>query len=459
MKKALNFVVSTVVSIMLVVPAGFGFAQTSDLGAESTGLLPSNPFYFLKEWGRGVRKFMTFSPLRKLELELNIVSEKAAEFKKLEEITPENAVALSKAADNYENAIEQFKLRLDLLSETSNNSNVDRFLTQLLERSLRHNELLNDLQEKFFTEEDLRENIEETKDKLAETIATALEKDTPERLKARFAGILSGSGFNELRVAEFVDRLEERSSGLNKDALRSIKGDLLIKLSGKLQGLNLVPGGNVSLSDVLQSSGDHLLRVRLLDEVRENVLSPELKSELNIIRQDILEQAQEASGISESEAEASIENAEQHLKELEEKISQITLVRATIKELLSRAKFNLEQAKELFEEKNYAGALGQATASSAAAKNALLQLAPSELDNRQILESLKSQYDSLASRVKGGDFITDASPKLFNLLAEVEKKLIELEKLIATNASTEVVALSIRNVKLILATIEQLISQ
>lgn len=458
MKKALNFVVSTIVSIMLVVPAGFGFAQTSDLGAESTGLLPSNPFYFLKEWGRGVRKFMTFNPLRKLELELNIVSEKAAEFKKLEEITPENAVALSKAADNYENAIEQFKLRLDLLSETSNNPNVDRFLTQLLERSLRHNELLNDLQEKFSTEEDLRENIEETKDKLAETIATALEKDTPERLKARFAGILSGSGFNELRVAEFVDRLEARSSGLNKDALRSIKGDLLIKLSGKLQGLNLVPGGDVSLSDVLQSSADHLLRVRLLDEVRENVLSSELKSELNIIRQDILEHAQEASGISESEAGASIKNAEQDVKELEEKISQMSSVRAAIKELLSRAKFNLEQAKELFEEKNYSGTLGQATASSAAAKNALLQLSPSESDNKQVLESLKSQYDVLASRVKGGDFNT-ASPKLFDLLGEAEKKLIELEKLIAINAVTEVVSLSIRNVKLILATIEQLISQ
>ncbi|MDP2650634.1 MAG: DUF5667 domain-containing protein, partial [bacterium] len=53
----------------------------SDLGVEKTGILPTNPFYFIKEWGRGAQLLFASDPVRKTELELRFVNEKAAELK------------------------------------------------------------------------------------------------------------------------------------------------------------------------------------------------------------------------------------------------------------------------------------------------------------------------------------------------------------------------------------------
>ncbi|MCH8244478.1 hypothetical protein IIB97_01160, partial [Patescibacteria group bacterium] len=40
----------------------------ADLEIEDPGLLPTSPFYFFKEWGRGVQSFFTFNSVAKVEL-------------------------------------------------------------------------------------------------------------------------------------------------------------------------------------------------------------------------------------------------------------------------------------------------------------------------------------------------------------------------------------------------------
>ena len=49
-----------------------------DLGVVRTGLLPTNPFYFVKEWERKVRLFVAVNPIKRAELELKFTNEKAA---------------------------------------------------------------------------------------------------------------------------------------------------------------------------------------------------------------------------------------------------------------------------------------------------------------------------------------------------------------------------------------------
>ena len=51
----------------------------ADLGIADPGLLPTSPFYFLKEWRRGVQRIFTFNAVNKAELELKFANEKAAE--------------------------------------------------------------------------------------------------------------------------------------------------------------------------------------------------------------------------------------------------------------------------------------------------------------------------------------------------------------------------------------------
>ena len=111
-------------------------AQTVDLGVENVGLLPSNPFYFLKEWGRGVRKFFIANAVRKAELELEIVNEKAAELEKLAAIAPNNKTGIAGALNNYSIAAANLTARLDSFTETTPHPNAARLVNAVLRRAV-----------------------------------------------------------------------------------------------------------------------------------------------------------------------------------------------------------------------------------------------------------------------------------------------------------------------------------
>src|SRR3989338_8089982 len=85
---------------------------TADLGVENPGLLPTNPFYFFKEWGRGIKMFFTFNCVSKAEYELKIANHKAAELKKVQEAKPDDTEALEEAFDNYSENVKKLKNRL-----------------------------------------------------------------------------------------------------------------------------------------------------------------------------------------------------------------------------------------------------------------------------------------------------------------------------------------------------------
>ena len=146
------------------------------LGVENTGILPSSPFYFVKELGRRIKKTFTFNPVKKAELELQYTNERAAEIKKMEEITPSNIEAITKATANYEKNVEQLKNRLEQLKETSDNLNVDKLLNNLVDRSLQHQQLFKDLIAKFEDKTELKERLKVSQEKMDEIITSVPQK-------------------------------------------------------------------------------------------------------------------------------------------------------------------------------------------------------------------------------------------------------------------------------------------
>lgn len=158
--------------------------QSVDLGVENPGILPTSPFYFFKEWKRGVNKFFTFNPVKKAELELDEINQRAAEIKKMEEIAPQNIEAINKASSNYQKNAEQLKNRLEDLKETSQNPNVDKLLDKLIDRSLKHQELFDGLEKKFEARQEiseqekteLKENFEANRERINEALLKIPEK-------------------------------------------------------------------------------------------------------------------------------------------------------------------------------------------------------------------------------------------------------------------------------------------
>ena len=110
------------ISVISVFFAGAAFAQENaaqivknqevtlkDLGVSDPGILPGNPFYFLKEWTRGVKQTFTFDSIKKSEVQLQIVNEQAAEIKKLKDLLPSSAKTLTKALDSYEKSLDDLR--------------------------------------------------------------------------------------------------------------------------------------------------------------------------------------------------------------------------------------------------------------------------------------------------------------------------------------------------------------
>ncbi len=176
-----------------------------DLGVLRTGLLPTNPFYFVKEWGRAIQLFFTPDPVRRAGLELRIVNEKAAELKKIAENDPKNEEALGRAVNNYNKNIDRLRARLESLKETSSNPNIDELLERLTDRTVKHQQLFEELKE---THQSLQDELGQTQDKIDETLSRLPEKlDSPDKFEERLEKILEGKKELELKNPEVRSRL------------------------------------------------------------------------------------------------------------------------------------------------------------------------------------------------------------------------------------------------------------
>jgi len=135
------------------------------LGLNKVGLLPTSPFYFLKEWWRGWKVGWIKDPIKKSEAQLQILSEKMAEAEAIAQESPKQEV-LEKAFDNYANAMDKLKTRLEGLKETSENPNIDKLLDKITEAEIRHSEVLDrileNVPEAIAQVERVRQNINQT---------------------------------------------------------------------------------------------------------------------------------------------------------------------------------------------------------------------------------------------------------------------------------------------------------
>src|SRR3989338_8441280 len=134
----------------------------SDLGITNPGILPTSPFYFFKEMGRGMQGFFTFNPVAKAELQLKIANEKAAELKQVTETQPKNTEAIQKALENYQKSQGNLRARFEKLTETSQNPNVDKLLDNLTDKVVKHEKLFDEISFKFKENEGIIKAVRET---------------------------------------------------------------------------------------------------------------------------------------------------------------------------------------------------------------------------------------------------------------------------------------------------------
>lgn len=192
-----------------------------DLGVENPGILPTNPFYFLKVWNRSFQRRITRDPLKKVSYELDVTNQQAAEIKQLLTYS-QNTDAIKAAVDRYSENVAQLKARLGDLRETSENPNVDKFLQQLTDLSLKHQGLMNDIEEKFSTSTELGESLTAARDSVGEVLTEIPERfESPEKFEKRIERVIVNQG-SYARVENALEILGQIEAKLPENAQERI---------------------------------------------------------------------------------------------------------------------------------------------------------------------------------------------------------------------------------------------
>lgn len=323
-----------------------GAVSPDDLGISNPGVLPGNPFYFVKEWKRDLRRALTFSEIEKARVNLEILNERAAEISKLAEIALPSP-ALKEAVSRYEN---------DLV----NIGNVPNELRrQFIAQSLKHIQLFNEVPysqgvRQYFAKFSFDPNL------VRELNLQDLNTDH--------------SVYNSLLKAEAINVIDDyRLARAKEDLLLDFLAEFLAKKEERENKVNKVN----KVNEIAKLKGNLIDRLQVLDELRLIIANSELKSVVSLIRQQVLN---------------NIDIQEENLSALIDQVGKL-IDKAPPGEMKEQSLFYYQQAIKFYQEKQWLAALGQASLASASARRAIFISQWS--DYKKEVAILKLQYDQL----------------------------------------------------------------
>lgn len=267
--------------------------QSEDLGISDPRLLPDSPFYFLKNWNRGIQDFFTFNPVKKAELKMKFANEKLMELKKIVLKTSDPEI-IKKATENYQQEVEKIKGRVEKIKEKAkDNPKVESFLDKFLDQQTLHQKLLQRLENQVPAEafekiktarerhlerfQDVMLKLEDRKEEITKKLDETLEKQ-------------EGSEYKNFKNLEILLELEEKVPEEAKEAIRKAQENTLKRLQGDLEKMS--PEDQEKFKEYLERiSGEKEVQMEILENLKEEL--PEIKEKLIQAREGILERIEE----------------------------------------------------------------------------------------------------------------------------------------------------------------------
>lgn len=268
--------------------------EASDLGVSEPTLLPDSPFYFLKNWGRGIRIFFTFNSVEKVNLRLRFSAEKLLELRKLAEKTQDPEI-LKKAVENYEKENEKIRNRVEKIKEKANeNPEVGKFLDKYTKHEILHQKVLEKLEGQV--PEDAFQRIEQVRERHLERFGEVMEKleekdMIQERLEKNFKEI-KGSPFKDLGNLEILKGIEEKAPEQVKEVIREARENIFMNLKNKIEEMGLE--NQERFKNYVENIQESEEKIEILEgiklQLRENL---QIQGTLNQVRERLLERVQE----------------------------------------------------------------------------------------------------------------------------------------------------------------------
>jgi len=315
-------------------------------------ILPDSPFYFLKDWARGIRLFFAFSPAKKAELRLKIANEKLFEAKKL--------AGLKKDPKVLEKTLTDFQNEIGKISEESG-ENLKKFSEKLLHQQILHQRILEALEKQVPPE--VYEKIKNHRERHLEKFAKVIQKiEAKEKIAERLEkelGKIKGSKFKEFKDIETLAELGEKMPEEIKKQIEAKKAEKIEKLRENLE--KLPESEKEKFKTYLdQISGNKLKHAEIISSLESEEISDKLREILESSKERKIEEIGKET-VTADKASSQIKNAEDQIKKAEEAVKNLSEDeyggRAS-KRLLNLAKKHLEEAKKAFDQKKYGRAFG-----------------------------------------------------------------------------------------------------
>ena len=266
--------------------------QPEDLGVSEPKLLSDSPFYFLKNWARGIQSVLTFNPVKKAELRMKFANEKLIEAKKMVEKT-KDPEKIKKATENYQQEVEKIKNQVEKIKEkVKENPQVESFLDKFIHQQTLHEKLLEKLETQVPSQ--AFEKIKEAREAHLERFQSVMLKleDRPEKITEKLDKILEeqkGSEFKEFKNLEVLKNLEEKVPEEAKEAIKQAEGKALKRLQGNLEKMS--PEDQERFKDYLEKvSGEKEKHMEILENLKKGLKEkPEIQQKIIESRDKILE--------------------------------------------------------------------------------------------------------------------------------------------------------------------------
>ncbi len=200
-------------------------------------ILPSSPFYFLKELSRGIQMFFTFNPIKKAEIETKFSDEKLNEALIVIKKEPENQKAIEKAFNNYQKAQKRLAQKIEKLKESSQNPKVDELLAKVTEKAILHQIKLDELKTLKPTGLPLPVSAP------ISVLPSIISKDTPEKFVKKIEQATEELPYElkEIKAIEILNRVETQVAEPAKPVIAQVKEKLEEKVITKIAESPLVP--------------------------------------------------------------------------------------------------------------------------------------------------------------------------------------------------------------------------
>ncbi|MBD3282440.1 MAG: hypothetical protein GF387_02415 [Candidatus Portnoybacteria bacterium] len=295
MKKTITFFSVLAMIGLLIAPTiqAQEIVSPEDLGTSEPQLLPSSPFYFLKDAWRAIKSTFTFNSVNKAKLKLQFASERLLEIEEMIE-EQKNNKDIEGALDSYNEELERLRSRIEELKGTAqDNGKIDQLLDRLTDRAMKHHRIMQQLQEKLSDNPKALNKMLQNKEKLMEHLGTALNRleENKERIRERIENQLENmpeEQYKNFKNLEVLLELENKVPEQAKSAIQQAQQNALKRLQGDINKMS--SEDQEKFKDFLEkTSADQQTRLRALERIRTETVSGSASGVLNQVRERIEE--------------------------------------------------------------------------------------------------------------------------------------------------------------------------